>query len=83
MSSLHSHSRKTETPSESAFNELQRSPLVVFFPTVLETHLGFLVQGPYRTTLSRDNVPRNDKWNRHLVAQTASLLGEALSLAPR
>ena len=27
---------------------LARSPLVVFFPTVLETHLGFLVQGPYQ-----------------------------------
>ncbi len=26
------------------------SPLVVFFPTMLPTHLGFLVQGPYRTT---------------------------------
>lgn len=34
------------------------SPLVVFFPTVLETNLGFVLQGPYRTTLSRDNVSR-------------------------
>src|SRR6185437_8389879 len=25
---------------------IRRSPLVVFFPTVVETHLGFLVQGP-------------------------------------
>ena len=57
---------------------VERSPLAVFFPTVLETHLGFLVQGPYRTTPSRDNVPRSDTWNQHLVGQTASLLGEAL-----
>jgi hypothetical protein len=57
---------------------VDRSPLVVFFPTVLETHLGFLVQGPYRTTPSRDNVPRNDPWNHHLVGETASLLVEAL-----
>ena len=57
---------------------LKRSPLVVFFPTVLETHLGFLVQGPYRTTPSRDNVPPRDNWNRHLVGETASLLGQAL-----
>jgi hypothetical protein len=54
------------------------SPLVVFFPTVLRTHLGFLVQGPYRTTPSRDNVPRNDEWNIHLVEETATLLAEAL-----
>ena len=48
---------------------LKRSPLVVFFPTVLETHLGFLVQGPYRTTPSRDNVPGKDDWNRRLVGE--------------
>ena len=54
------------------------SPLVVFFPTVLETHLGFLVQGPYRTTPSRDNVPISNGWNQHIVNQTASLLQKAL-----
>lgn len=54
------------------------SPLVVFFPTVVQTNLGFLVQGPYRTTPSRDNVPRNDPWNQHLVRDTAALLVEAL-----
>jgi len=54
------------------------SPLAAFFPTVLPTHLGFLVQGPYRTTPSRDNVPRNVPWNQHLVQQTATLLVEAL-----
>lgn len=57
---------------------VERSPLVVFFPTVLETHLGFLVQGPYRTTPSRDNVPRGDAWNQHLVRETASLLKKVL-----
>ena len=57
---------------------VKHSPLVVFFPTVLETHLGFLVQGPYRTTPSRDNVPSRDTWNQRLVGQTASLLGKAL-----
>lgn len=38
-----------------------RSPLNVYFPTVVETHLGFLLQGPLRTTPSRDNVPRVDE----------------------
>ena len=54
------------------------SLLVVFFPTVLTTHLGFLVQGPYRTTPSRDNVPQEDPWNRYLVQETAVLLVDAL-----
>jgi len=58
--------------------QITRSPLVAFFPTVLETHLGFLVQGPYRTTPSRDNVPRTDPWNQNLVRETASLLVQAL-----
>lgn len=54
------------------------SPLVVFFPTVLETHLGFLAQGPYRTTPSRENVPPNDQWNQHCLKETAALLIDAL-----
>jgi hypothetical protein len=54
------------------------SSLVVFFPTILPTYLGFLVQGPYRTTPSRDNVPRNDPWNQKLVRKTAALLVEVL-----
>ena len=57
---------------------LPTSPLVVFFPTVVETHLGFLVQGPYRTTPSRENIPAGDPWNQHLVMETSSLLVEAM-----
>jgi hypothetical protein len=67
-----------EQSRHESIRPVERSPLVVFFPTVLETHLGFLVQGPYRTTPSRDNVPRNDPWNQRLVDETASLLVEAL-----
>ena len=57
---------------------LASSPLVVFFPTVVESHLGFLVQGPYRTTPSRDNIPPGEPWNQYLVKETASLLVEAI-----
>ena len=57
---------------------LTTSPLVVYFPTVVETHLGFLVQGPYRTTPSRDNIPPSEPWNQHLVKETANLLLEAM-----
>ena len=54
------------------------SPLVVFFPTVLETRLGFLLQGPYQTTPSRDNIPQFKPWNLHLVGESAILLKAAL-----
>ena len=55
------------------------SPLVVFFPTQKETFLGFVIQGPYRTTPARDNVPEHDEWNRALVRETASLLTDVLA----
>ena len=55
------------------------SPLVVYFPTQKETFLGFVVQGPYRTTPARDNVPEHDEWNQALVRETSSLLPEVLA----
>lgn len=67
-----------DTPGRWIVQPLPKSPLVVFFPTVVESHLGFLVQGPYRTTPSRDNIPAGDAWNQHLVNETASLLVEAM-----
>jgi len=54
------------------------SPLTVFFPTEKETFLGFLIQGPYRTTPARDNVPGDDPSNQALVRQTAALLADVL-----
>jgi hypothetical protein len=53
-------------------------PLSVFFPTEKETFLGFVVQGPYRTTPARDNVPEHDPSNQALVRQTAALLADIL-----
>ena len=67
-----------DEPGQWAVRPLAASHLVVFFPTVVATNLGFLVQGPYRTTPSRDNVPRNDPWNQQLVQETADLLVEAV-----
>jgi hypothetical protein len=57
----------------------ETSPLVVFFPTQKETFLGFVLQGPYRTTPARDNVPEHDEWNQALVRETARLLTEVLT----
>jgi len=50
------------------------SPLCVFFPTERDTRLGFLMQGPYRTTLARDNIPSDDEWNQLLIHETAELV---------
>ena len=59
---------------------IDNSRFVVFFPTETPTDLGMLIQGPYRTTPSRENIPVDDDdgWNRHLVGETADLLVEAL-----
>lgn len=56
----------------------EETNLVVFFPTEKETHCGFLIQGPYKTTPSRDNVPHDNTWNGYLVKETAALLAETL-----
>ena len=56
----------------------ESSPLIVSFPTEKETFLGFLVQGPYRTTPARDNVPGHDPSNQLLVRETGTLLGDVL-----
>lgn len=67
-----------DAPGRWSVQPVAASPLVVFFPTVVPTHLGFLVQGPYRTTPSRDNIPRGEPWNQHLVKETSSLLVDAM-----
>ena len=56
----------------------KNSPLFVFFATKKDTDLGFLVQGPYKTTLARENILRDDPWNERLVQQTAELVIDAL-----
>jgi len=54
------------------------SPLIVYFPTEVETGFGFLVQGPYVTTPARDNIPKDNDWNKLLVRETAVLIRETL-----
>lgn len=71
------------SPAKTGSTQWQLQPvptslLVVFFPTIRNTNLGFLVQGPYRTTPSRDNVPGGDPWNQYLVKETATLVIEAM-----
>ena len=73
--------KKKKTKSELdglAVKPLSRSPLVAFFPTGMETNLGFLAQGPFRTTPARDNIPKGDQWNVLLSEQLAELLAETI-----
>lgn len=58
--------------------KVKDSPLFVYFPTEKATRFGFLIQGPYRTTPSRDNIPKDDEWNEILVRETAEFIGEIL-----
>ena len=58
--------------------KVEDSPLVVYFPTEKATRFGFLIQGPYKTTPSRDNIPKDDEWNEFLVRETAKFVGEIL-----
>ena len=48
------------------------------FPTTIDTYTGFLIDGPYQTTLSRDDVPPQEPWNQFIVAETADLMIETL-----
>ncbi len=54
------------------------APLIAYFPTAKETHLGFLIQGPYQTTPARDNIPQGSAWNTGLIQETAQLVKETL-----
>ena len=72
--------QKTERENKTAETivPLNNSPLFVFFPTEKETRLGFLIQGPYRTTPARDNIRKDDTWNNYLLKQSAALVIESL-----
>jgi len=50
----------------------------VYFPTETESKLGFIVQGPYRTTPNRSSIPADEEDNIRLANETAILLREAI-----
>ena len=64
-------------PDIKTIRRLNKSPLIVYFATNEETDLGFLVQGPYQTTLNRESIP-STKWNEILVDETSQLIRYAL-----
>ncbi len=52
--------------------------LVVYLPTLKETKLKFLLQGPYRTTPARDNIHEDDEFNKNLLKESADFILETI-----
>ena len=61
----------TPVPAEEGF-------LYVLFSTTQETHLKFILNGPYRTTPARETIAEDDSFNRHLIKETCSLVEDIL-----
>jgi hypothetical protein len=67
-----------EETGEESVVAVERAELSVFFSTEKLTGLRFVIQGPYRTTPARDNIPKDDTWNKQLVVATAGLVAATL-----
>ena len=52
--------------------------LYVLFPTQEETHLRFILNGPYRTVPNRATISKKDAFNLHLMKMTCELMKELL-----
>lgn len=52
--------------------------LVVFFPTKVRTGLGFLIQGPFTTKVTRESVDEDEPGNRELIEAAAQLSADSL-----
>ena len=57
---------------------INNSVLFSYFPTQKETHLQFLIQASYKTTLARDNIEADNQWNKWLIQETANFFPEIL-----
>jgi|YNPMSStandDraft_1061717.scaffolds.fasta_scaffold09248_1 hypothetical protein len=56
------------------------SKLVVFFPTEKITFLNFLIQGPFKTTPNRENIPLEDEQNKIILEEIGNLVSESLNI---
>jgi hypothetical protein len=63
---------------DDGFIRNERKPLIVLFPTKIETHLGLLINGLYRTPAHRESIKEDDPFNEHLIRETAALLHNSL-----
>ncbi|MDP1610741.1 MAG: hypothetical protein Q8M11_06760 [Sulfuritalea sp.] len=58
--------------------QAQNTELVVYFPTEKATELGFLIQGPFKTTKARDNIAQDCEANQRLIEVAAELAAGSL-----
>lgn len=58
----------------------QESKLVVYFPTEKITYLNFIIQGPFKTTPNRENIPIADKQNEIIINEISSLVADSLPI---
>lgn len=58
----------------------QESKLVVYFPTEKVTYLNFIIQGPFRTTPNRENIPLDDNQNEVIIEKIADLVAESIPI---
>ena len=56
----------------------KESFLYVLFATKQETHLRFILNGPYRTNPARETIAEDDSFNRHLIKETCDLVEDML-----
>ena len=56
----------------------KNTELVVSFPTAKKTELGFLIQGPFKTTKARDNIAQDSEANQRLIETAAELAAYSL-----
>ena len=59
---------------------IKDSKLVVFFPTEKITFLNFLIQGPFKTTPNRENIPLEDEQNCQLIDEISELAANSLAI---
>jgi len=58
----------------------QDSKLVVYFPTEKVTYLNFIIQGPFKTTPNRENIPLDDKQNEAIIEEIANLVAKSIPI---
>ncbi|KAA6406339.1 sacsin N-terminal ATP-binding-like domain-containing protein [Candidatus Tokpelaia sp.] len=68
----------TDSDKGKTLEKAQDTKLFVWFPTIKETGLHFLLNGNFITTASRESIPENNEHNKALIELAAELLAEAL-----
>lgn len=63
----------TDSSGNENVQYLKSAKMAVMFMTEKITNLGFVIQGPFKTTPARDNVPPDDPWNQFVMQKIGDL----------